>query len=82
MPASEQIHAAVTAVEHLMLGAKALGFGAMWKTGRAAYSPHVRAAIGLQATDTIVGFVYLGSEDGPPSPLTRAQARNVVSWWE
>jgi nitroreductase len=39
----------------------ALGYGAMWKTGAAAYARSVKEILGLEPEDHIVGFLYLGS---------------------
>jgi hypothetical protein len=33
----------------------------MWKTGAAAYDPEVKATLGLQADDHIVGIMHLGT---------------------
>jgi nitroreductase len=79
VPVIEQ-HAAVAAAgAHLMLAAKALGFGAAWKTGAPAYHPAVREGLGLDEADTIVGLFYIGSEP-QPSPLPRATLDSVVTY--
>ncbi len=82
IPAIEQILAAGAAAQNIMLGANALGFGAMWKTGDAAYDDTVKAALGLEARDSIVGFLYLGTvpADAEP-PRARADWRDRVSYW-
>ena len=41
--------------------AHALGFGVMWKTGWAAYDDEVKASVGLQPHDHIVGIMHLGT---------------------
>jgi nitroreductase len=48
-------------VQNLILAAHDLGYGAMWKTGAAAYDFGVKAAVGLQAHDHIIGIVHLGT---------------------
>lgn len=82
IPAIEQILAAGAAAQNLMLAAPALGFGAMWKTGDPAYDDTVKAALGLEAADAIVGFVYLGTAptDAVPPPA-RAEWRDRVTYW-
>jgi nitroreductase len=82
IPPIEQILAAGAAAENMMLAASALGFGAMWKTGDPAYDDTVKAALGLEARDAIVGFLYLGT--APPDalpPPARAQWEDRVSYW-
>jgi nitroreductase len=82
IPAIEQILAAGAAAQNMMLAATALGFGAMWKTGEAAYDDTVKMALGLEAGDAIVGFLYLGTApaDAVPPPA-RAQWQDRVSYW-
>jgi nitroreductase len=82
IPPIEQTLAAGAAAQNMMLAATALGFGAMWKTGDAAYDDAVKLALGLETRDAIVGFVYLGTvpPDGVPPPV-RGQWEDRVSYW-
>ena len=82
IPPIEQMLAAGAAAQNIMLAAPALGFGAMWKTGDAAYDDSVKVALGLETGDAIVGFVYLGTAppDGVPPPA-RGQWEDRVSYW-
>ena len=66
IPMIEQTLSAGAAAYAVMLAAPALGFGAMWKTGDASYDPVVREGLGLGPEDSIVGFLYLGTEAGEP----------------
>lgn len=61
VPEIEQVIATGAAVQNLLLAAAGLGIGAMWKTGPAAYSARVKAALGLQADDHIVAILHLGT---------------------
>jgi nitroreductase len=61
VPEIEQVVAAGAAAQNLFLAAHALGFGVMWKTGAAAYDPAVKAVVGLNAQDHIVGIMHLGT---------------------
>lgn len=65
IPEIERIVAVGAAMQNMILAAHALGLGTMWKTGAAAYDPAVNAALGLEAADQIVGFLYLGSAETP-----------------
>jgi len=82
IPPVEQLLAAGAAAQNMMLAATALGYGAMWKTGDAAYDDALKAALGLAAADAIVGFMYLGTPptDAVPPPA-RAQWQDRVSEW-
>jgi nitroreductase len=62
VPEIEQVIAVGAAVQNLMLAANDLGVGVMWKTGPAAYSARVKAAVGLAADDHIVAILHLGTK--------------------
>jgi nitroreductase len=81
IPEIEQIASASAAAQTIMLAAPALGYGAVWKTGAAAYDPAVKAALGLTADDDIVGFLYIGTKAGGPSPIPRPEAKDFVTTW-
>jgi nitroreductase len=61
VPEIEQVVAVGAAVQNMILAAQALGYGAMWRTGAAAYDPDVKQALGLEPRDHIVAFLYLGT---------------------
>lgn len=56
----ENIAATSAAVQNMLLMAQELGLASLWRTGDAAYDPHVKAWFGLAEHDHIVAFVYLG----------------------
>ncbi|MNC85769.1 putative NAD(P)H nitroreductase YdjA [compost metagenome] len=82
IPEVEQIISAGAAAQNMMLAAHALGFGAMWRTGAAAYDDSVKLALGLAANDAIIGFLYLGNRVGGSSPLPRPVPDEFVAVWE
>lgn len=64
VPAIEQILAAGSATQNILLALHSLGYAAAWKTGEAAYDTEVKKALGLAADDHVVGFVYAGGGVG------------------
>jgi nitroreductase len=76
VPEQEQLLSAGCVAYNLLLGAQALGFGAQWLTGWAAYDADVAQALGLSANERIVGFIHIGTiaeaapERARPDPLT------------
>jgi nitroreductase len=82
IPVIEQILAAGAAAQNMMLAAFALGFNSMWKTGGPAYDEHVKGALGLEAQDSIVGFMYLGTDSSKPDASQRPSWRDRVHHWE
>jgi nitroreductase len=82
IPVVEQLLAAGAATQNILLAAHAMGFGAMWRTGDGAYDAHVKEALGLKASDAIVGFLYLGTPAGrTPIPPDEPGVKNFVREW-
>jgi nitroreductase len=61
VPEIEQMLSAGAAAQNILLAAHALGYAAVWKTGGAAYDPHVRTRLGLAVNERIVGILYVGT---------------------
>jgi nitroreductase len=61
VPELEQQLAAGCAVMAMQQAAFALGLGGIWRTGAFAFDSTVNTALGLDGSDQIVGFLYLGT---------------------
>jgi nitroreductase len=81
IPPIEQILSAGAAAQNMLHAAFALGFNAVWKTGGAAYDDGVKAALGLESKDAIVGFMYMGTDAEGPGTLPRPDWRQYVQTW-
>jgi nitroreductase len=81
IPEIEQVLSAGAAAQNIMHAALALGFNAMWKTGGPAYDEQVKAALGLESKDAIVGFMYVGTDEEGPGSLPRPDWRQFVQYW-
>lgn len=81
IPEVEQLLAGGAAAQNVMLAAQAMGFGAMWKTGGPAYDAAVKQELGLEPDDAIVGFLYIGTETGEPSPAPRPTLEGHMTVW-
>jgi nitroreductase len=79
IPQIEQVSAVAAGVENMVLTAQALGYGAMWKTGAAAYDAQAKISLGLAAEDQIVAFLYLGTT-ALAGTATPASLDGIVSW--
>ncbi|PIV35053.1 MAG: nitroreductase [Lysobacterales bacterium CG02_land_8_20_14_3_00_62_12] len=82
IPAQEQLLSAGCVGYNLLLGAQALGFGAQWLTGWAAYDPVIATRLGLQAAETVLGFIHIGSAPAPAPERPRPLLAEKVSVWE
>jgi nitroreductase len=81
IPPIEQIASAAAAAQNIMLAAHAQGYGAMWKTGAPAYDAGVKQALGLMASDEIIGFLCLGTRVDGAAIAPRPIVQDHVSTW-
>ncbi len=61
VPPIEQQLSAGCVAHNLLLGAYALGFGAQWLTGWAAYDREVADILGLARNEQVIGFMHIGT---------------------
>jgi nitroreductase len=61
VPEQEQLLSGGAVCLQLLLAADALGFGAQWLTGWAAYDPVVTNRLGLAESERILGFMHIGT---------------------
>jgi len=81
IPEVEQLLAAGAATQNFWLALHAQGYGAMWKTGAAAYDAQVKHELGLAETDQIIGFLYVGSIAQPAMDAKRPEPDGFVGRW-
>ncbi|BBD79576.1 nitroreductase family protein [Aerosticca soli] len=81
IPESEQLLSAGCVAYNLLLGAEALGYGAQWLTGWAAYDAEVAALLGLAANERIIGFVHIGTPRASAPERARPALERVVTGW-
>lgn len=81
IPAQEQLLAAGCVAYNLLLGAQALGFGAQWLTGWAAYDSVAAALLGLAPGERVVAFVHIGSASAEPGERSRPAIEEKVAPW-
>jgi len=82
VPEQEQLLSAGAVCYNLLLGAQALGFGAQWLTGWAAYDPQVAARLGLLAQERVVGFIHIGSASGAAPERPRPVLEEKLRRWD
>jgi nitroreductase len=71
VPAWEQVASAAAAAQNLTLAAHALGYGCMWRTGWYGEAPEVREHLGLDASESVVAWAYLGTAPEAARPAPR-----------
>lgn len=81
VPESEQVLATGAAVMNMLNALHILGFGGFWATGVNAYDESVKAALGLGASDRLLGFLYMGTPKDRLLPPERQDAAALVREW-
>ncbi len=78
-PVWEQTLTCGAACHNLLLAASAHGFAAQWITEWYAYDPDVLAWLGLEETEQVAGFVYLGTAQIRLQERARPDLAQIVS---
>lgn len=81
VPLIEQKLCAGLVAHNLLLGAQALGFGAQWLTGWAAYDRGVATMLGLSDDEHVVAFVHMGTAQTDVPDRERPALDDVLSTW-
>lgn len=81
IPAQEQLLSAGCVAYNLLLGAQALGFGAQWLTGWAAYDREVATLLGLSESERVIGFVHVGTAKGEGPESSRPLLADLLGDW-
>ncbi|MET0717742.1 MAG: nitroreductase [Pseudoxanthomonas sp.] len=81
VPEQEQLLSAGSVCFALLQAAQALGFGAQWLTGWAAYDEEIGRTLGLQAQETIAGFIHIGTPRLDVPERERPDAAALLSDW-
>ena len=75
VPELEQLLATGAGVMNLLNAFHAQGYGAIWLTGGNAYDPQIAAALGFEAQERCLGFVYVGTRPPGDNSLPRRPER-------
>lgn len=81
VPEIEQVYSAGAACLALLNAALAAGWGANWLSGWASHDPQFRAAgLNLDPSETIAGFIHIGTEKMAPPERPRPDLDAITSW--
>lgn len=81
VPVAEQHLSTGGALQNMLTAAHALNVGAIWRTGPMAEHAVVRHGLGLADHESIIGFIYMGTIDGPPRELRDDPVSHYVQVW-
>jgi len=78
----ENICAAAAATQNLLLAAHGLGLAGMWRTGPAAYDPDIKAFLGFEPDQYLIGFLYIGYPEVERVFVERPSFEDRTTWME
>lgn len=81
VPPIEQQLSAGCVAHNLLLGAYALGYGAQWLTGWAAYDPDVAKVLRLKPHEQVLGFIHLGTTQIDIPDRDRPALADLLETW-
>lgn len=80
IPRWEQILSGGAVCQNILIAATALGYASQWLSEWPNYDPMVKAALGITASDEILGFMYIGTATEKPAERPRPELADVVSY--
>src|SRR6201991_1616969 len=82
VPELEQNLTAGCVAYNVLLGAQALGYGAQWLTGWAAYDRDVAKLLGMKKSEHVIGFIHVGTPSMDAPERERPAYDDIVDTWE
>jgi nitroreductase len=79
IPEWEQVLSAGAVCMNLLNAATALGYGASWLSGWAAFDRRVLDALGLAPDERIAGYVHIGTAKEKPTDRDRPNLADIVT---
>ena len=79
VPAIEQKLSTAAAAQNIMLALNAMKYSAIWRTGKLAFNRFVSNKLGLENTEEILGYLYVGTSDGKNKKVPELDIDNFVS---
>ena len=80
IPEIEDIEAVACAVQNIYLSVSAYGLGGYWTTGGITYLDGAQQLFGLNETDKLLGFFYIGHVAIPSPVASRIPIDEKVEW--
>jgi nitroreductase len=81
IPEQERLLSAGCVCFALLQAAQAMGFGAQWLTGWAAYDADIRTVLGVGEDEVVAGFIHIGTAQTEAPERERPDAAALLSDW-
>ena len=79
VPKIEQKLSTAAGAQNILLSLNALGYSAIWRTGKLAFNPFVSIGLGLKKDQEILGYLYVGTSDGKNKQIPKLDIEKFVT---
>jgi len=80
VPEIEQKLSTAASAQNILLSLNALGYSAIWRTGKLAFNPFIASKLNLKANQEILGYIYVGTADGANKKIPELEVEDFVSY--
>ena len=80
VPEIEQKLSTAASAQNILLSLNALGYSAIWRTGKLAFNPFIASKLNLEANQEILGYIYVGTADGANKKIPELNIEDFVSY--
>jgi len=82
VPEIEQIVSTGAAAQNMLLALHDLGYAAVWRTGKMAFNSEITKHMELPESNTVIGFLYVGTPNGRVKEIPKLDINQFVSVWD
>ncbi len=82
VPEVEQLLSAGAGAMNILNALHILGYGGFWATGLNSHDERVKEALGFEACDKLIGFLYVGTPKDEARRPTRPERQRFVREWQ
>jgi len=80
VPEIEQKLSTAASAQNILLSLNALGYSAIWRTGKLAFNPFIASKLNLEANQEILGYIYIGTADGKNKKIPELDVEDFISY--
>ena len=81
VPEIEQMMSTACSAQSILLALNAFHYSGMWRTGRLSFNRSISDLLGLQKNETVIGYLYIGTNVGPKKQKDSPNNNDFVEIW-
>ncbi len=82
VPEIEQVMSTAAAAQNILLALKAINFAGMWRTGAFSLNNDITKYLGLDEDHRVLGYLYVGTPDGPDKKIPELDLDDFITKWD